>query len=125
MLTEDQVTEVATKLNEKVNIPFMSEETEQGILEKAVNAIDDKLDGIAEDLPEPFGELWENLADGISDEEAEQLVGALTEVINQKIDIPFLSEDQEANLIIRPALGLIVESVRARTRGSSGEDSQE
>ena len=68
MLTEDQVTEVAAKLNEKVNIPFMSEEAEQGILEKAVSAIDDKLDGVAEELPEPFGELWENLADGISDE---------------------------------------------------------
>lgn len=125
MLTEDQVTEVAAKLNEKVNIPFMSEEAEQGILEKAVSAIDDKLDGVAEELPEPFGELWENLADGISDEEAEQLVGALTDIINQKVDIPLLSEDQEADLIIRPALGLIVDSVRARTRGSLGADSQE
>ena len=103
-----------------MDIPWISEKTEQGILETVINTIDDKLDEVAADLPPPFSELWAALEGGISDEEAEQLVNALVGIANEKINIPMLSEEQEANLIMHPVIELIVQFVQEKTSGVLG-----
>ena len=77
-----------------------------------LNGVDNKLNDVVGELPEPVRKIWDRLADGVSDEEAEGLIDQLTDVVNERIDIPFLSEEDEAGMIIRPAVSMIVETLR-------------
>lgn len=122
MLTEEQITTIAVKLNEKVDLPFIGEEKEQDILESVLNGINGKLDEVTENLPEPVRETWEKLADGVSDEEAERLVEQLTVLVNERIDIPLLSEENEAEMVIHPAVSMIVDTMRSMASSDTKEE---
>lgn len=122
MLTEEQITTIAVKLNEKVDLPFIGEEKEQDILESVLNGINGKLDEVTENLPEPARETWEKLADGVSDEEAERLVEQLTVLVNERIDIPLLSEENEAGMVIHPAVSMIVDTMRSMASSDTKEE---
>lgn len=122
MLTEEQITTIAVKLNEKVDLPFIGEEKEQDILESVLNGINGKLDEVTENLPEPVRETWEKLADGVSDEEAERLVEQLTVLVNERIDIPLLSEENEAGMVIHPAVSMIVDTMRSMASSDTKEE---
>lgn len=122
MLTEEQITTIAVKLNEKVDLPFIGEEKEQDILESVLNGINGKLDEVTENLPEPVRETWEKLADGVSNEEAERLVEQLTVLVNERIDIPLLSEENEAEMVIHPAVSMIVDTMRSMASSDTKEE---
>ncbi len=124
MLNEAQVVEIAEKINARVNIPLLSESTEERILETIINTIDDELDEAAVDLPPILKDIWDKLEGGLTPEKAfniiitiltKELTPRLTKIANEKINIPLLSEETEARLIIEPAIELILASVRAQT----------
>ncbi len=95
MLSESSVKAIATRLNEKVDFPFIGESREQTILEKLVKELDAKLGSI---LPSEFYELVNIVADGVSEKELEHLKERLPEMLNKEINIPFLSEETEGKL---------------------------
>lgn len=43
---QDKKVEIATQLNKKINLPFVSEEKEQVLAEKVVDALIDIIEGI-------------------------------------------------------------------------------
>ena len=43
---KDKKTEIATSLNKKINLPFVSEEKEQVLAEKVVDALIDIIEGV-------------------------------------------------------------------------------
>ena len=112
MLSEDQIASIAAKLNERVDLPFLDEEREQQILEGVVGSLNGKLATVTEALPEPVQEIWNSLAEGVSDGDAETLIESLTEQLNEQIDIPLLDEEKEADMIIRPVVRTIVDTLR-------------
>mgnify|MGYP000489016973 CR=1 FL=1 len=111
MLNEEQISSVAASLNEKINIPMMSEEKEQSMLEKAVGMINGQLSVVTASLPESAQDILSRLGDGISEEEAAELKEALVPALNEKVDIPFLNEDQEADMLIAPVVDMIISTV--------------
>jgi hypothetical protein len=44
--SEEMAKEIATKINEKIDIPFVSEEKEQVFFEKVVDVVTDLLEGL-------------------------------------------------------------------------------
>jgi len=108
MLSMEEVEVIASKLNEKVDIPFIKEGTEQTILVKTVKLIDRT---IYQNLPNELYGLVKNSTDGISDDDAEELGKVLASRINKKIDIPYIPEWIEEE-IIKIVLSLIVNAMR-------------
>lgn len=89
MLDDFEVEILASKLNDNINLPFISEGTEQIIFVKIVKKFDRLL---YENLPNELYGLVKNASDGISDEDAEQLVSLLGDKLNKKFDIPYVPE---------------------------------
>ena len=112
MLSGAEVDYLATKLNDKVNIPFINEGIEQKICVKAVMKIDRLL---YESLPNELYGLIKDSKDGISDEEAEQMIKILSARTNKKFDIKYLPEWVEQE-IFEFLLGLIVHAMRKEFR---------
>jgi hypothetical protein len=100
-------TRLARALNARVDLPFLDEEAEQRLLERA---LEDCADRLSEMLPSALidvlrGEATEGL------EEAKQYV---TDTINDRIDVAGLSEDQEG-WIIRNVVDIVVDLVLGDT----------
>ena len=95
MLTESSVKAIATKLNEQIDFPFIGESKEQAILEKLVKELDKHL---VDMLPSEFYELINIGSDGVSEKELETLKRRLPEMLNKRINVPFLSESTEGEL---------------------------
>jgi len=108
MLSADEVEALATKLNEKIDIPYIREGTEQMIMVKIVKKIDRLL---YRKLPNEIYGLVKNASDGISDEDARQLKAVLATRINKEFDIPYIPEWIEQE-ILEMAIGLIVNGMR-------------
>lgn len=115
MLSTEQITSIASDLNEKVNIPFMGEGKEQSMIENALGLINEQLDVVVGALPDSAKEVWEKIQDGVSEEEAADLKTQLVTGLNEKVNIPFLGEGQEADMLIKPAVELIVDTLQAQT----------
>lgn len=115
MLNEEQISSIAATLNEKINIPLMSEEKEQSMLEQAVGMINEQLSAVTGNLPESVQDILSRLADGISEEEAAELKEALVPALNEKVDIPFIGEEQEADMLIAPVVDMIISTVGSVT----------
>jgi len=79
---------LATKLNENVDIPLLSEDKEQAIAEKLVNVCFDLLEAF---VPATIRDLLQNT----SPEEIQEVRNSMVTRLADKIDIPFTSEDQE------------------------------
>jgi len=108
MLNADEVEAVATKLNEKIDIPYIDDKAEQLIMVKIVKKIDRLL---YRKLPNELYGLVKNSRDGISDEDARQLKSVLATRINKEFDIPYIPEWIEQE-ILEMAIGLIVNGMR-------------
>jgi len=108
MLNADEVEAVATKLNEKIDIPYIDDKAEQLIMVKIVKKIDRLL---YRKLPNELYGLVKNSRDGISDEDAHQLKSVLATRINKEFDIPYIPEWIEQE-ILEMAIGLIVNGMR-------------
>ena len=108
MLSSDEVEILATKLNEKIDIPYIDDKAEQLILVKIVKKIDRLL---YRKLPNELYGLVKNSRDGISDEDARQLKSVLATRINKEFDIPYIPEWIEQE-ILEVSIGLIVNGMR-------------
>lgn len=117
MLSEEQISSVAAGLNEKINIPMLSEDKEQQMLEQAVGMINEQLAVVTEGLPDSVKDILVRLQDGISEEEAAELKEALVPALNEKIDIPFIGEEQESDMLLGPAVDMIISTVGNVTAG--------
>jgi len=81
-----------------------------------------KIDGFLYDnLPNEVYGLMRNLDLGINDKEAKRLVNRLSTLVNDKIDIPYISERIEG-VAIRFVISVIINSVSKRdiTKASQG-----
>lgn len=100
---------LARKLNDMIDIPFLTEDHEQAAIEKFLDAILGPLEQI--DIPQ--SELNE-----VSDNKEKQigLQHTIVTKLNAMIDIPFVNEEQEAM-----ALNLIVDYVLKDKLGQAVE----
>ena len=96
MLTDAEIMVIAKKVNAAVNFPFLKEEKELKVFVKIIRLVDKKLYQL---LPNEYYELVKDATDGISKEEAKRIRKRLTPLINNVINIPVLTENQEAKLI--------------------------
>ena len=108
LLTSEQIDDLATKINEKVNIPIIGEKAEEKLLEKVLTELDDK---VAQHLPDNLKAIWAKMSDGITTDEVNQLRDAVVTLANEKINLPILGEKGEAKVfnLIFDALFSIVE----------------
>lgn len=108
MLSDNEVEAMASKLNAKIDIPYIKEGTEQTIMVKIVRKIDRLL---YQKLPNEIYGLVKRVSDGISDDDAHQLKAVLATRINKEFDIPYIPEWIEQE-ILEMAIGLIVNGMR-------------
>jgi hypothetical protein len=107
MLSDSEVQLLAQKVNEKINLPFLKEEKEFIVFFKIIKFIDKALYQL---LPNEYYGLIKDATDGISREEARIIIKRLTPLVNNVINIPILTEKQEA-LAIEIVLKLIVNAM--------------
>ena len=91
-MTTEEIMELATRLNKKINVPIINETREEKILIKIVLQIDNFL---YDNLPNEFYDLIRSVDLGIDNREAKRLVRRLTKLANEKIDIPYIPEQME------------------------------
>lgn len=109
-MTFDEIKELATRLNKKINVPIINETGEEKILIKIVLKIDNFL---YDNLPNEFYDLIRSTDRGIDNREAKRLVRRLTRLANKRIDIPFIPEPME-NIAIKFIIGIIVKAARKK-----------
>ena len=107
-MTEEEIKDLAQRLNKKINVPIINETGEEKILIKIILRIDNFL---YDNLPNEFYELVRDVDRGIDDKEAKRLVRRLTRLANEKIDIPYLPEVAE-HFALKFVIGIIVKSAR-------------
>jgi hypothetical protein len=115
LLNQSERKQMAKLVNAMLDIPLVPEDLEQTIFEHAVGVIDQALE---DTLPAVLAELIHNSQNGIDKDHAVVFADRLVESINQKIDLPYLDEDQEAKL-----LRVVIDPlVKAMTNGRRLED---
>jgi flagellar basal body rod protein FlgF len=107
-MTQEEVIDMAKRLNAKINVPLIDETGEEKILVKIILKIDTFL---YDHLPNEFYDLVRSPDKGIDEKEAKRLVRRLTRLANDKIDIPYLPEAAE-HIAINFVIGLIVRAAR-------------
>jgi hypothetical protein len=113
MLNDTQITKIASLLNKLIDIPLLSEEFEQILLQESIRLIDEALTKV---LPHQFSDFLNQAARGLNSsnqEEFDKFIERLVTSINKHVDLPFLDEKKEQKLI-RSILKLIV---KAMTKG--------
>lgn len=110
MLSDEEVEVLASKLNKKIDIPFIPEGTEQVIFVKTVRQFDRML---YQSLPNELYGLVKNASAGISEKDAEALKLVLGTRLNNRIDIPYVPEWVEQE-IFELLLDLIVKAMRKK-----------
>jgi len=110
MLSDEEVEALASKLNKKIDIPFIPEGTEQVIFVKTVKQFDRML---YQSLPNELYGLVKNASAGISEKDAEALKLVLGTRMNNRLDIPYVPEWVEQE-IFELLLDLIVKAMRKK-----------
>ena len=107
-MSQDEIKALASRLNQKINVPLIGETTEEKILIKVVL----KVDGFLYDnLPNEIYDLVRSLDKGIDEDEAKRLVTRLSIMANDKIDIPYIPESAEY-VAIKFVIGVIINAAR-------------
>lgn len=113
MLNEKQLEALADKLNAKVNLPMIGEETEKQVLMTALKQLNTQLAG---KVGEELRAIIQPLIDGTATpEEAVALKAQAVEHVNKNINIPVIGEDTEAKI-----LGPVVDGIIDVTRSNLG-----
>lgn len=107
-MTEEEIIDLAKRLNERINVPLVKETNEEKILIKVILKIDTFL---YDNMPNEFYDLIRSTNNGIDEKEARRLVRRLTKMANNKIDIPYLPEFAE-RFAIKFVIGLIIKAAR-------------
>ncbi len=115
LLNQSERKKIAKLVNAMLDIPLVPENLEQTIFEHAVGMVDVALE---DTLPAVFAELLHNTQNGIDKDHATVFADRLVVSINQKIDLPYLDENQEAKL-----LRIVIDPlVKAMTNGRRLDD---
>ncbi len=115
LLNQSERKKIAKLVNAMLDIPLVPESLEQTIFEHAVGIVDVALE---DTLPAVFAELLHNAQNGIDKDHATVFADRLVVSINQKIDLPYLDENQEAKL-----LRIVIDPlVKAMTNGRRLDD---
>lgn len=109
-MTNEEIKDLAKKLNEKINVPIISETGEEKIFIKVVIKIDRFL---YDNLPNEFYDLIRSIDNGIDDNEAKRLIRRLSKLANKHIDIPYLPELVEY-VAIRLVIGVVINAARKK-----------
>ena len=96
LLKPEEKKQIAVLLGARIDIPWVPEHIELPIIEHAVGLVDRALEGV---LPDAFGILLRDGSQGIDAAKARAFGDRLIQAVNKKIDLPYLDEEQEANLI--------------------------
>lgn len=107
MLTDNEILHLARKVNQVVNLPFISEEKELIVFCRIVHWVDVKLYSL---LPNEYYSLIRNSSDGISEDEADLIVERISPLIAGVVDIPFVPEAIEKR-VIALILSLIINAM--------------
>ena len=111
-MTQEEIKDLAQRLNRKVNVPIIKETGEEKILIKIILKIDNFL---YDNLPNEFYDLIRSADKGIDNREARRLVRRLTKLANEKIDIPYLPEIAE-HIAIKFVIGIVVKAAQKSMR---------
>jgi len=109
-LTEEEIIDLAKRLNERIKVPIIDETGEEKILIKVILRIDTFL---YDNLPNEFYDLVRSSDKGIDEKEAKRLVRRLTKMANDKIDIPYIPEIAE-RFAIKFIIGLVIKAARKK-----------
>jgi hypothetical protein len=108
MLSAEEVEVLASKLNKKIDLPFITEGTEQVIFVKTVKVFDRLL---YQNIPNELYGLIKNTSDGISDKDAEELKLVLGSRLNKSLEIPYVPEWVEQQ-VFEILIGLVVDAMK-------------
>jgi len=107
-MSQDEIKDLASSLNKKINVPLIGETTEEKILIKIVLKVDSFL---YDNLPNEIYDLVRSLDRGIDEDEAKRLVTRLSILANDKIDIPYIPESAEY-IAIKFVIEVIINAAR-------------
>ena len=107
-MTQTEIKDLASRLNDMINVPLIGETTEEKILIKVVLRVDTFL---YDNLPNEIYDLVRSLDKGIDDNEATRLINRLSILANEKINIPYIPESAEY-VAIRFVIGVIINAAR-------------
>ena len=121
-MTEEEIRDLAQRLNEKINVPIIDENKEEQIFIKIILKIDTFL---YDHLPNEFYDVIRSTDRGIDNKEAKRLVRRLTKIANDKIDIPYIPEFAE-QFALKFVIGIVVKAARKhldfqKVRAESGK----
>ncbi|MEI8385712.1 MAG: hypothetical protein WCF51_07080 [Nitrosomonadaceae bacterium] len=108
MLSAEEVEVLASKLNRKIDLPFITEGTEQIIFVKTVKVFDRLL---YQNIPNELYGLIKNIGDGISDKDAEELKLVLGSRLSKSLEIPYVPEWVEQQ-VFEILIGLVVDAMK-------------
>ena len=95
---------LVARINLSLDLPFIGEDTERVAIEWVV-------DKVVPLIPESIRQFVLDAADGVSDDELKRLEDVLVNVLNTYIDIPWMPESIEAQLI-RPVVQSVLDVAR-------------
>ena len=119
-MTEEEIKDLAIRLNEKINVPLVGETTEEKILIKVVLKVDTFL---YDNLPNEIYDLVRSLDKGIDESEATRLINRLSVLANEKINIPYIPESAEY-VAIRFVIGVVINAARKEWDFDKAKDAQ-
>jgi len=120
-MTQSEVKDLAQRLNDKIDVPLITEPSEEKILIKIVIKVDTFL---YDNLPNELYDMIRSLDKGIDDDEAKRLITRLSTLANKKIDIPYIPETAEY-IAIRFIIGVVINAARTRWDFNRAKDAQE
>lgn len=120
-MTEEEIEAFATRINEKCDIPLVSESGEQSILRKIVLRVDNFL---YDNLPNELYDMVRDVDKGISDKEARKLIRRLSKLANDKLDIPYVPEGVE-RVIFRLIISTVINAARKSSKFEQEIESNE
>jgi hypothetical protein len=95
-MNQEEQKKIAKIVNALIDIPLVPEEMEETIFIHAVGLVDRALEDV---LPAAFAELLHNAQNGIDKDHARQFAERLVVAVNQKVNLPYLNEEQEQRLL--------------------------
>jgi hypothetical protein len=117
-MTQEEILDLAVRLNEKVDVPLIGDTTEEKILVKVVLKVDTFL---YDNLPNEVYDLVRSVDKGIDEQEATRLINRLSVLANEKIDIPYIPDSAEY-VAIRFVIGVIINAARKQWNFNIAKD---
>lgn len=97
-LNEQQIKAIANNLNKKINLPFLGERAEHGILSMAISKV---LNVMEDTLPKEFIGFLTTTTEGFEPRSETALEGIkdnMVKYVNQKVNLPIIGERAEKRL---------------------------